>query len=215
MRWKIYVLEDPRTGAVRYVGKTTNIALRLRQHINGDATRRTKCSAWVSQLLEEFLIPRVRILQYGSGAGFQKAERKWIAHHRAIGSDLTNIAPGGIGGSGPCSSETREKLRLANLGQKRSAETRARISKSKMGHKQSLDTIRRRALAIMGHEVTPETRAKIAASKIGKPRDESTKRKISNALKGMTPSMETREKLKMSQKLRREREARERAQAQS
>ena len=32
--WYIYALADPRTGAIRYVGKTTGIKGRLAQHIS-------------------------------------------------------------------------------------------------------------------------------------------------------------------------------------
>lgn len=98
------------------------------------------------------------------------------------------------------SPETREKLRLANLGKTHSPETRAKLSAAGKGRKQRPETIVKRAksltgivksqeakqkisLALQGHPTSVETRAKIGASSRGRFVSEETKAKVSAASK--------------------------------
>lgn len=67
--WKIYSLIDPRTGVVRYIGKTDNTKRRLRVHLaeakhsNGHNHRLN----WIRSLLSENLVPILIILEVGNG----------------------------------------------------------------------------------------------------------------------------------------------------
>lgn len=204
--WHIYVLLDPRSGAVRYVGKTNDMPRRLERHICERPKKPTWKWWWIQSLVKLGLAPTIQSVQTGSGDSHKEAERNWIAAYRLFGSGLTNIADGGYGGSGPCTEEHRRKLSLAMMGRKLSPASIEKLRQSQTGKKQSEETKRRRSAALTGRTVAPETGAKIAATKIGKPRSPETRAKLSAALMGSRLSDETRSKLKVSQAERRHRE---------
>ncbi len=97
MNWVIYVLKDPRTQAVRYVGFTSkNPARRLRAHIEKAAREggRTLKHKWLASLAECGLAPDLEIAESGVGDTWAEAERRWIAHYRANGARLVNVTDG-------------------------------------------------------------------------------------------------------------------------
>jgi hypothetical protein len=96
----IYVLLDPETHAVRYVGQTIySLETRLSGHI-ADAVRAQKhgrlCPRhrWILSLRERGLKPLIeeveQVHQRQRGDG-RRAEREWIAGYLALGADLVNI----------------------------------------------------------------------------------------------------------------------------
>lgn len=102
MIWTIYVLIDPDTRAVRYVGYTTQeVGERLKYHL-WDARRwrkahgRTRKAVWLRGLVKKKKMPDVAILQQGVGE-WAAAEQLWIATFRAAGMDLLNMTVGGKG----------------------------------------------------------------------------------------------------------------------
>ena len=95
---QIYVLIDPRTEEIRYVGKTVK-SLKARV---ADHRRRFDWN------------PRIELVQEVLDDFWQEAERYWIAYYRSIGCDLVNVAKGGAGGG--------------MIGRHHSFETRARVS---------------------------------------------------------------------------------------
>lgn len=116
-----------------------------------------------------------------------------------------NCAIGGeCGRSGvKTSEETKQKLRQANLGKKRSAETRRRISEaqkgrisSRRGVSLSEETKQKIGQANKGHKHTEETKQKISRAmkqvshKTGYKLSEEHKKHISDALKGKSKSAE-------------------------
>ena len=155
-RWVIYTLSDPRSlNVVRYVGVTHDKPVgRLARHIS--CARKEACyhsSRWVLSLVREGLAPELRIIQEGVGAGWEEAERHWIALHRSQGSPLTNHADGGRGPLGCIRSPgTREKLAAANRGKK-----------------QSPELVEKRIAAIRGKTHTSKARANMSAGCKGKP----------------------------------------------
>ena len=77
----IYVLIDPRTEEIRYVGKTSRqLELRLRGH--------RRVFDWN---------PRIELVQEVPDDFWQEAERYWITYFRAIGCPLANVNSGGGG----------------------------------------------------------------------------------------------------------------------
>ncbi len=60
VRFYIYALVDPRTSAVRYVGITTNPALRLASHRFRPASDQMR--QWVRELSKEKLRPSLQVL---------------------------------------------------------------------------------------------------------------------------------------------------------
>jgi len=94
----IYVLIDPRTNMVRYVGKTTNIKKRLNKHIN-ESKRSTKShkKAWINGLLRLDLLPTIKVIDEVSIDEWQFWEMYWISQMKALGFRLTNHTNGGEG----------------------------------------------------------------------------------------------------------------------
>lgn len=99
----IYTLKDPVTGAVRYVGATTN-ALRVRLHHHTMAAkgrRKSKLALWFKSLLDVGSMPAAEAIETVPADGdWPEAEKRWIAHFRAEGADLVNSTDGGPGING-------------------------------------------------------------------------------------------------------------------
>ena len=128
IQWFIYVLIDPRSQAVRYVGWTINPDLRLRQHIWPTARDRTHKANWIRQLRAIGLKPIMQVIDSGQGEGWPDVERRHIAAYRAAGADLTNMTSGGDGLPG-CrhTAESRAKIRASSLGRRLTPEQCSKI----------------------------------------------------------------------------------------
>ena len=96
-------------------------------------------------------------------------ERFWISFYRENGHNVYNIAPGGEGGCGNHSEQTKKKIGEAHRGSHRSEEVRRIMSLSHIGIKQSADTIQKRVEKIKGLRRTAETKLKMSISHKGKP----------------------------------------------
>lgn len=153
----LYVLCDPVTGAVRYVGKANNPHTRLHRDHLGAARQgmRTHLYNWIRSLLLVSAVPKLEILFELPEEGWQSWEKYMIAGFKESGFDLVNQTPGGEGGpvwlGRKQTKEHIEKLRAARLGQKRTPEQCARVSAGKLGQKigpQSLEHVAKRAAAV-------------------------------------------------------------------
>lgn len=94
----IYGLFDPRTLELRYIGRTKNIALRLKGHISEAKhinKKDTHKNNWIKQLLNEGLEPAIEILEECTIDTWEQAERGWITDCKKHGVRLVNIARGG------------------------------------------------------------------------------------------------------------------------
>lgn len=99
------------------------------------------------------------------------------------------------------SEETKEKLKIINLGKKQSEETIKKRSLALKGRKVSKKTIERIGALNRGKKLSLETRQKISLAHKNKKRSpcsEETKRKISEANLGSKRSTEARKKMSMS-----------------
>lgn len=172
----IYTLTDPRTGEVRYVGKTINTEVRLALHMC--EKKNTHKNQWLAQLKMLGLKPLlqvIEIIENSDDSDWQERERFWIATYSRI-APLTNLDSGGR--SGKLQSEsTKEKQRAAATGRKQTPEAiakmkatklagltperRERLRQAQLGKKQSDETKAKRASAMAGHIVSEETRRKI------------------------------------------------------
>lgn len=117
----VYQLVDPRSGAIRYVGKTVGpIEKRMREHLSRarSGARHPRVHTWLRSV---DLAPAVVVLEeiFGSLQDLSDAEIRWIALRRAEGCDLVNHTDGGEGAAG----------------YRHDAETRARMSAKKTGVK--------------------------------------------------------------------------------
>lgn len=169
----IYALCDPDTGDIRYVGKTNNLALRLRSHQN--ERRETRKCQWLKSLKRSGRLPLIRILEIVGEENWEDKERFWIAELRSYGVDLTNHTEGGDGVSG-IDDEARRRL---------SAQMRKRMSDPAFRAK--VFTEERSAKiseALSGKKKAPEHVAKLRQNQPGHTMSETAKRKISESLIG-------------------------------
>ena len=94
--YKIYTLEDPRDGQVRYVGQTfKSLEERLIGHLNINDKSNSYKVNWIKQLLALDLVPTITLLDEVSEFEWREAEKFWIIQMRALGFKLTNISEGG------------------------------------------------------------------------------------------------------------------------
>jgi len=94
MLTEIYVLVDPRTFKIRYVGKSIDAKKRLRSHCSRTRTRWTSTKLWVQELKALGLRPLMRVIARVSD--WETAERKIIALCRSSGREMLNIEEGGL-----------------------------------------------------------------------------------------------------------------------
>jgi len=170
-KWEIYVLSDPRTDTVRYVGVTFRARRRFNEHLSramrGGKTYR---DCWIRSLVNAGIRPTYRVIEQGIGDGWQDRERFWIAHYRVEGK-LTNLTDGGDGTPGLVPSERcRKAVSLAHKGVPYPPD---------------------RIPAMLGKNHTPEAVEKIRAAGIGRAQSDAAKAKLSRAMKGRKPSAKT------------------------
>lgn len=179
-RWSVYLLSDPRTSEVRYVGCATRLKKRYSEHISSRRERTYK-GLWIKSLLADGLRPVLAVIETGIGDGWQAREQFWIAHYRSQGGDLTNMTDGGAGAVGVIrSNETRKKLAVALTGKRRPREVvekwlatkkskgqserqRAgilRVAQMNRGRKDSPETCRKKSIAMTGKKLTWSAEAK-------------------------------------------------------
>jgi hypothetical protein len=102
----IYALADPRTGEVRYVGKTTQkTRIRLAMHIShaknrAETSRGCWVTHWVNSLLNLDMRPEIFDLEIIPENGdWTEAECFWIDVMKSWGFNLCNIRAGGEAGN--------------------------------------------------------------------------------------------------------------------
>ena len=90
----IYVLLDPRTNRVCYVGQTSNPQKRLQMHRVVSPHLTSRKHQWVCDLRGVGLAPRLVVIQSVQAENADEEEKKWIAFYRSQGTDLLNSPPG-------------------------------------------------------------------------------------------------------------------------
>ena len=99
----IYVLRDPITSEIRYVGKTKQkLYARLSSHkrYSRETTRPTHTTNWIKTLLNSNLVPIIECIEIVSENNWQERERYWIQYYRNQQVKLTNTLGGGQGAYG-------------------------------------------------------------------------------------------------------------------
>lgn len=128
----IYGLYDPRTGEIRYVGKTTLGMYRPKRHgtswmLVHNKTHRTN---WIKSLIANGIRYGIIVLEYCEESMISSRERDWIAWGRNLGWRLTNHTDGGEGVSGYHFNDEQKKLIGSyHRGKKMSPEACSKISK--------------------------------------------------------------------------------------
>lgn len=114
----IYALCDPKTGVVRYVGKTFRTPeQRLYFHVwHAKRGAPGHKNAWIRSV---GLAPSIVVLNVVPIESAASAEMEFIAHYRGLGFDLTNSTDGGDGTYGYKHSEqTIGKIKAALVGRR-------------------------------------------------------------------------------------------------
>lgn len=153
----IYGYSDPRTGQLRYVGKSRSGMGRANNftgHGHGHVGN------WINNLTAEGLRPNVVVIQQldpdCTNIELVDIEDGWKRYFLQMGCDLTNVERIGWDGRLEYGPEFRKKMSAAHRGRKKSAQE-----------------IANRAAALRGKKYgppPPERRAKIAAGNRGKKR---------------------------------------------
>lgn len=189
---KIYGLTDPRTGIVRYIGKSDDPVLRLKGHlVDHGKCHRTN---WLQELIRAGLRPGVVILEEVPVTEWQDAERWWIKHFREQEYLLTNSTDGGDGIIN-LSEESRQKKSNSLRGHIVTEETREKIAEKATGRKHSDETLRK----LKGRRHSEESRRKMSESHVGKNLSDETKHKLSLSHQGHIVTKDMRRKISQAQ----------------
>lgn len=160
----IYILIDPFTDEIRYVGKSVNPDRRYYDHVQSARRPKTELYRWIDNILCRGKYPKLQVIEQVDD--WAKAERYWIELFRVSGNNLFNILPGGPSPFNKGKKHPDIPNPFCTAGKKHSPEVRQKISERMQGLSRS-----------------PETRKKISESKKGKPRPEHVKQKIANSMR--------------------------------
>jgi len=94
----VYVLRDPRDNSIRYVGLSTNPAVRFARHL--ERVTDQHCGRWIASVLASGHIPVMEIVaRLDTLERAQVMEMELIAKLRSAGMQLCNHTDGGETGS--------------------------------------------------------------------------------------------------------------------
>lgn len=123
----IYRLICPLINKTRYIGKTTNLDRRLKQHMKTKSN--SNCGKWIKKLAGLGLTPLIKVIEITNLTDWPLREVHHIAQYRKRGVKLLNSTKGGHDmpiipayvkrgktKGKPMSEETRQKLSLAKKG---------------------------------------------------------------------------------------------------
>ena len=205
LKWTIYSLSDPRVGEVRYIGWTSNLDRRKREHFCPQLRERTHKANWIRVLKAEGLTPICDVLEEGVGAGYATAECRWIALYRTRSPNLTNITNGGDGATGHIKSvRTRELSSLALKGKRRPREVIDKwlaTKRLKAPSQKQLDAVRAMSASNIGRKQPRsaiEFRAMRRKGKSWGKHSDSIRMAISERFKGVPKSPEHRANISAS-----------------
>lgn len=119
MKNYIYILKDPISNEVRYVGKSNNPQNRLKKHLSESNLIEswTPKNKWLLSLRKDNLSPIMEIIDSTYLDNINELEVYWIKHYRDLGIDLTNGTNGGDGfdwTGRKHRSETVEKMKICH-----------------------------------------------------------------------------------------------------
>lgn len=186
MKTYIYILIDPETNQVRYIGKTKSLKRRYNQHISECSKLKSHKNNWLLSLKNRNLRPEMVVIDETDKDDWIFLEQWYIQLYKSWGYRLTNHTEGGEGVYGYThSQETREKMSKANKGRVFSEESKRKLSATIKGRKMSDETKRKVSEAAKKRGISPETQAKMIESRRKNPlrHSEESKLRISQKLK--------------------------------
>lgn len=160
----IYSLTDPTTGEIRYIGKTNNLAIRLKWHLGHCKTNRTHKNNWLVGLISQGLKPIMDVLAtVGNENEAYIREQMWIEYGRAQGWPLTNLTDGGNGTPGyQWTAEQRAAFSAKKKGVQFSDEHKAALSEAQKERLKTQPHVR------LGLKHSQAAKEKMTATKTGK-----------------------------------------------
>ena len=93
----IYILTDPETNMVRYVGKANNITERYKAHLNKARKHQTHKKKWIASLRKKGLKPLISVIDVVPITDWVFWETYWISQFKTWGFNLINYTSGGDG----------------------------------------------------------------------------------------------------------------------
>jgi hypothetical protein len=171
IKTKVYYLKD-QYNKIRYIGITTkSLKERYDEHIR-DCKYNNKNShkvKWLRKCIKYNKLPTIHlIIEIGEYA--YELEQILIEIARKNNIKLVNGCDGGKGSLGHiCSKETKQKLRLINLGKKHTPEAIKKISEASKRNPPSLKCRQKANEAIRGKKKSREHLIKLSQSKGSKP----------------------------------------------
>lgn len=190
MEYKIYFLIDPRTGDIRYVGKTTKkLTYRLMNGHMQDSSRTHKTN-WIKSLKKDGLLPEIKLVKIcESEDKCNYAEKFYIKLlGRADKGEgiLVNATDGGEGTTGRVLSEkTKRKISKGNkgklLGRKLPEKVKKKMMKTRSGfsEKKKKEISRKISEANKGRSMSDETKEKLREINLGRIHSQEIRDKIS------------------------------------
>lgn len=158
---KIYLLKDPDTNKIKYVGKTVQkLKYRLSGHISASKRRRTSyVNCWIYSLIKNNKKPIIELIEEVSQDIWEEREKFWISYYK----DLCNHQIGGGHGNFgiSLSKQHRKNISKSLRGKSRDKETRNKISKGHKGKKLSEETKRKLSILNKGKKYSEERKAKV------------------------------------------------------
>lgn len=128
---KIYILVDPLTNQVRYVGQTiSKFKERLRQHIYRSVKRnKSHKDSWILSLHNKGLKPLIEEVDCVNYNELDFWEKYYISLYKSWGFSILNLDDGGQKGQ-RMTQESKDKISLSLTGKKQSEETKLKRSLS-------------------------------------------------------------------------------------
>jgi hypothetical protein len=134
MKHSIYLLYEPDTLLVRYVGITIDVMKRLKSHITEAQrnTSHTRKNNWIRALLNRGLTPGIIVAAVANADEYrEEAEVSMISYVASQGADLVNGTGGGAGSLGRAATDTTKmKISKANTGRKMKPEVRVSLTEA-------------------------------------------------------------------------------------
>ena len=134
MDTNIYILIDPVSNQIRYVGKTNNIKERFKNHKNRCRDKNTHKRNWINKLRLMGLTPHIEVIDVVSISEWHYWEKFWIEYYRFLGCNLVNYTSGGDGLTFGNSTSFKKGNISWNKGKSPSKEIREKISKTLQGN---------------------------------------------------------------------------------
>jgi len=146
----IYILIDPVSNQIRYVGKANKPKERYRNHKNPSRDKNTHKRRWINSLKKLNLNPELEIIDEIDIKDWKYWEKFWISYYKYLGCSLINHTTGGDGLSFGNQTSFVKNKKPWNLGIPVTEETKLKIRKALTGKKQSEETKEKRRKSLIG-----------------------------------------------------------------